>query len=219
MSIEISRRDLLQAAPAAAAVASAPAIAMTAPASRAEWNTAMRAYERALAASRDFIPVYQSKYEQCNAACERVPHVEIAPTSYSGRIAPFSTADVHEVSRARSDTKALAEGRMKLDDMPGLREYYERLAELAKAADDRDAKVQAIRDRFDMDAADEMAEALGNREYETQARLMKMPAPDLAALRWKLDLCREEDGEMAPWGADYIAQTFADIARLLPEGA
>jgi hypothetical protein len=52
--------------------------------------------------------------------------------------------------------------------------------------------------------------------------LMGMPSPDLAALRWKLDEVIDADTEAdrgtSAWSAGYVAQTMADIARLLPPG-
>lgn len=51
---------------------------------------------------------------------------------------------------------------------------------------------------------------------------MDMPAPDLAALRWKLDYITEEardpQGSLGSYTHKFVAQTLADIARLLPEG-
>lgn len=55
---------------------------------------------------------------------------------------------------------------------------------------------------------DAVADALGE--------VMDTPAPDLAALRWKLDQLREPDGGLAPWMSGMVNQTFADIERLLP---
>lgn len=190
----------------------------TAP-SREDWEAAVRAYREAVDAYQRFTPAYDQKCGECDAACEQVPHVEFQPTSYSGRSSSFSTADAWEVKRARSDTKALAEGRMRLDDLPGLREHYALIGQLAKAADERDAEIHRIREQHGMNAADELCDQLGAREAEARNALMEMPAPDLSALRWKLGQLREDDGELVPWSAEYVEQTFADIARLLPEGA
>ncbi|MCT2559237.1 hypothetical protein N0B51_09595 [Tsuneonella sp. YG55] len=45
---------------------------------------------------------------------------------------------------------------------------------------------------------------------------MDTPAPDLAALRWKLEQLREGDGDLSPWTAGFVRQTFEDVERLLP---
>jgi hypothetical protein len=108
-------------------------------------------------------------------------------------------------------------GKMHLDPLPGLREHYEIKRDLVKAADERDAAIQAIRDRYSMDELDERSEAYGNAIAEAQSALMGMPAPDLAALRWKLMQLRDgDDGPTACYEAGYVAQTFADIDRLMP---
>lgn len=56
------------------------------------------------------------------------------------------------------------------------------------------------------------------RDLESAAdkALMTMPAPDLAALRWKLDRALMiDDGALANWSEWYVRQTIADVARLL----
>lgn len=49
---------------------------------------------------------------------------------------------------------------------------------------------------------------------------MDTPAPDLAALRWKLDHitpeAKGEDGSLASYTSSYMRQTLDDIERLLP---
>lgn len=61
-------------------------------------------------------------------------------------------------------------------------------------------------------------EALSDREADTKSALLRMPAPDLAALRWKLDQTFEDD-EIALWCEEIVLVMRADFARLLPEGA
>ena len=48
--------------------------------------------------------------------------------------------------------------------------------------------------------------------------LMDTPAPDLAALAFKLARFRDRDG-LQPYTTAFIEQTYADIARLLPPPA
>ncbi|MET0240194.1 MAG: hypothetical protein ABW184_09890 [Sphingobium sp.] len=57
-------------------------------------------------------------------------------------------------------------------------------------------------------------------DLESNARrtLLRMPSPDLAALRWKLDETFADD-DISLW-CDEIANAIrADIARLMPKGA
>lgn len=51
---------------------------------------------------------------------------------------------------------------------------------------------------------------------DAENRLMGMPAPDNAALRWKLDIALEDsNGSLNPWTTEYMAQTVRDYRRLL----
>jgi len=52
---------------------------------------------------------------------------------------------------------------------------------------------------------------------DADRQLMRMPAPHGAALKWKLQEIIEvgADGFTGSYSADYVAQTLADIARLL----
>lgn len=61
-------------------------------------------------------------------------------------------------------------------------------------------------------ALDDLCSTVSDRESD----LEQIPAPDLAALRWKLDRLRESNGEMVPWAGHAVRQTFSDIARLMP---
>lgn len=61
------------------------------------------------------------------------------------------------------------------------------------------------------------------RDIESAAEMylmQRVPAPDLAALRWKLDRALlVEEGQMVGWAEDYTRQTIADVARLLGAAA
>lgn len=66
-------------------------------------------------------------------------------------------------------------------------------------------------------AEDDRLDQLCDIYCEAEARLMAMPAPNAAALRWKLENLLEADtgGSTAPWSYHYVEQTHRDIARLL----
>lgn len=66
-----------------------------------------------------------------------------------------------------------------------------------------------------MDEWSHMAEAEG----DAQTALLRMPAPDLAALRWKLEHTFDTDGEIALWCEDIALTIRSDFQRLLIEGA
>lgn len=65
------------------------------------------------------------------------------------------------------------------------------------------------------DIGDQM-DKLGDELGFAEDRLMQMPAPDRAALRWKLDLVFADcGGSTGGWDINYLAQMFADYRRLL----
>ena len=57
---------------------------------------------------------------------------------------------------------------------------------------------------------------------DAEHAVWQTPAPDLQALRWKLERVIDAEPEKghgtSSWAPEYVAQTMADIARLLPEG-
>ena len=212
------RRSLLAGGVAAMTLA-IPAQAVALPIDRSEWERAFARMRTIEADDAAFTPGWWETWQRCKAECDKVPHVTFPPEAYSGGQRQ-TTADTFEVSRARKDVAALDAGKMRLDPLPGLHEHYEIKRELVKAADAREQQIQAVRDRYGMDAADERAEELGDLLAEAGTVLMDTPAPDLAALRWKLDHitgeAKREDGSLASYTSSYMRQTLDDIARLLP---
>lgn len=211
-SICTTRRSLFAAVPAAALVATVPAIAGTP--DRGAWNAAKTVLEKAKAADAAFTPGWWEAWQKCRAECEAVPHATLTGTDYCGKRS-YCTSDTLEVQIARREVADLDAGRMHLDNLPGLHEHYDMKRQFVAAADERDQKVQGIRDRYDMDRLDARAEELGEMIADAQRTLMDTPAPDLPALRWKLEHLREDDGNIAAWTASYVEQCFADIARLM----
>jgi hypothetical protein len=216
MTTTTTRRALLKAAPAAVALAAIPATASAASApDRSKWDAAMRAFHRAKAEDDAFTPGYHQLWSRCDAALQAVPHITFPPEAYTGGRCQ-TTADAWQVREARRDIAAMDAGKLRLDPLPGLREHYAIKRELVKAADEREAAMLAINDQFGMDEADERWEALGEATCAARDALMDMPAPDLGALRWKLEQLPDPDGDMPAWTADFVRQTFADVTRLLP---
>jgi hypothetical protein len=216
MMTRTTRRAFMAAVPAAAVVASVPAAALAMPTEgtdRRGWDAAMQAFQRLEAEDAAFEGPYQAAWQNCRAECEAVPHVTFPPEAYTGGRCQ-TTADQWALKRARRDVEQLDAGKMRLDPLPDLREHYDLKRQLVKAADERDAAIQAIRDRYDMDALDDRSDALGDQLADAAFALMALPAPDLAALRWKIDYTFGES-----YDPSYLAQMRADIARLMPEGA
>ncbi len=219
-----TRRALLGAitlASAGAAIgvpASATAITST---SRSEWDRAFAAYKAASAEDQAHNAVFDRLYARCKAAEERIPHVTLRPDPYTGQSTPVGTADRMFVQHARSWVEKITAGTMKLDPLSSLQEHFQLCREVAAAADERDAKVEAVRARFGMDEAEEKWEALGQRAYEAEWALMNTPAPDAPALLFKLEklLETEREGSTAPWAEKAVTQTIADARRLLAREA
>jgi hypothetical protein len=67
------------------------------------------------------------------------------------------------------------------------------------------------------DRHDELWSLVGDAKED----VLRTPAPDQAALRYKLDYLLEDDGSdsISGWSRDYVAQTLVDIGRLLPPAA
>jgi hypothetical protein len=90
--------------------------------------------------------------------------------------------------------------------------YHER----RKALWDTHGKAHCLPDDIS-DEQERLVEVMCDAEFA----VMQTPAPDTAALRWKLDKLfdtgTDPDRGTSAWSADYVAQTMADIARLLPE--
>jgi hypothetical protein len=205
-----------------AALAFPVAAGAAVPVDRTAWERHMAAHEKLIAEDAKFSEVYDRAWTACQAECQRVPHVVLEPSAHTGQ-SYVSTADAWYVKRCRSDLANLAAGKMRFDPLPELQEHVRQMRELVDAANARDAAIQRIRDRYGMDDLDDQSDARGDAMGEAHIALMSTPAPDLAALRWKLDHITEEarakDGSLGCYGHNYVAQLFDDIERLLPIAA
>lgn len=222
MDINLNRRAFIAGASTSTVAAAMPAAAMAAVAifpDRSEWAAAKAAFERVQEEERGFNPGYLRLWNQCEKECEGVPHTTFEPVPWLSYLGDASTENPHFVRRVRREVEDLDAGRIRYDPLPDLQAREKKFRDVVRAADERQARVGAIRSRYDIDVWDDRSEALTERFIETRAALMEMPAPDLAALRWKLEQLPDPDGSMAAWSADFVRATFADVANLLPKGA
>ena len=208
-----TRRNLLITAPASAAVLAIPsAAAIAIPTDRTAWNATLAAFNEANAASEAFDSHYWRTYEAFKAGLTGMDGIDWGAF-------PFSDKN-HIARHIDLDTSwrdyLAGEGKWWWSGNP------ERTKQKYRAALD---SVQAFRDaeaKHERDsgfaAADDRYNELVERITDAAATLMAMPAPDLAALRWKLDYLTNGGTEFQVWSMDFAAQAFADIARLLPEG-
>ena len=216
MQTTTSRRALLKAAPIIAATAAIPAMALTipTPGGRTEWEAALRTLQHAKDEDAAFTPIHTRISKAWETGRPTMDGIDWSEFPFANRDHVARTIDI---DKAWSDFLA-SEGKLWWSGDP------ERRKERYRAALD---SVQAFRDaeaRHDretgMDKADQRWEELGERVSDAEAALMNLPAPDLAALRWKLDQALRIDGDSTPcWSAEYVRQTVADFRRLCGEAA
>jgi hypothetical protein len=119
-----------------------------------------------------------------------------APSSFAG-----ATADLSEwnAAMARFQAAEAAEDRF----------YQQFYAKADDAWIRRDVKIPA-------EVTDEM-DRLTNEADDLRWAVMKVPAPDRAALRWKLEHILRDDGSggITAYAHSHLDQTLADIGRLL----
>lgn len=65
------------------------------------------------------------------------------------------------------------------------------------------------------DAISDQWQIMAEAEGDAQTALLRMPAPNLTALRWKLEQTFEADGEIALWSEDIALTIRSDFQRLL----
>lgn len=90
----------------------------------------------------------------------------------------------------------------------------------------RIALKEAHPDQFTPDQVHEEGERLSLAYCDAQNALMQLEAPDLYALRWKLDHILDlgdadepKGGSTPSWSGRYVRQALTDITRLLPARA
>lgn len=207
------------------ALAGAPVAIMAAPAAAhqidsTEWDQTFAAMIRAGEAKDRAAEEWNRLYAQFEAARDAVPHATFRPDPHTGRTEPVSTADQLFVRAARRLVADVRAGRcyLETDRYTSLRDHWQLCQEVAAAADAREAEIAAISQRLGFTAIDERYEALVSAFADLESALMAMPSPHTEALLWKLELLLEGDGpqgETAGFGGAFVAQTKADMRRLL----
>jgi len=214
MALYTDRRALLMGAPALAIVASAPALAITSN-NRAAWDAAMRAYLAAKAEREAFAPIYSQIFDIWYNSRPSMDGIHWPEFHFANRNEVARTLDLEKAwahflrgegqfwwaKDEEGSKKAKASYRAALDSVQAFRD--------AEAAHNRDTG---------MDAASDESDRLDDIENGAETALMDMPAPDLPALRWKLDRIFDlHDDGMQPWTVKYVGQAMSDYARLLGE--
>lgn len=218
-----SRRGILTAFAIAPVVAAAPAIAASVPAGAAipsdvaRWEAGLRDLaeaERVLALAR----VDDDAARAAKAAGKPDgPHLDWE--GLDGILPVRGHYERIDIARVRADTLMHIErGYWRHDPKHPLR----RLA----ALDQLEAYRDAIQENDERHAARSTAaadryDAAITAAYESEKRLIHMPAPHFPALLWKIErLVNDEgDGCTVSWSIDYVEPMLADARRLLRASA
>lgn len=199
------------------AIAIAPAAALPAIASdiaapyRAEWDQAWREYQAATNTYQAEDAAFSKIYADHTAAAPSEDMIDWRAFHGLSRMDVMHRLDLDEHERKLRE----GEGKTWWGHPGAMQEKAESIDTVRRYRALRKANDR----RFDFDAACTRHEAACEAMCAAEDRLMtQIPAPDGAALRWKLEKLlstEEEDGHTAAWVARYVEQTRRDIARLL----
>lgn len=224
MSISPNRRALLGAigiAPIAIATAAAPAKGAVSFASdRSAWDRAFAHMEATRKAERDHEPIHDAAWD---AWCRNEPtadHIDLRPVRFIASIAQredvLRTADLFKLHAeyvasyqktwfAPDPAANIARHKATCDQIAEYRRDY-----------------AAARAKYwpELDRGNDLSEAA----YEASWALFDLPAPDLAALHWKIThlfkgVLEEGCDSSTSWNAQIVEQLMADVRRLMPEAA
>lgn len=211
------RQFIAGGAVASLSVSTLPIAVATAVTDRRAWNNAIRAKERALEAWEAFGPEYDRVHKAWLAnrpSMDGIQWSAFFPEHHhpGGKENIARNLDL----QARWEQFLEGQGKWWFSQTPDKTK-----SEFRAALDG----VQAFRDAEEqheiesgMKAADEEYNRLSEADSKALDKVMRMPAPDLAALRWKLDYLTTDGESWDGWSESFTRQTYADIARLLPQG-
>lgn len=176
---------------------------------RAKWYRMKAEFERLEAAEIAFArDVYHPVHEAWQEAVKAIPHetITVAP----GRT--YTTACPHDLRSAKTIVE-LAD--RKTGDRAET-DYSRACRELLAAQERREAEMRRLAVELRVDEYGDEDDRIGNLRYNAEWALMEAPAPDRPALLWKLEnLFEVENGSTAGWSESAVAQTLADMRRLL----
>ncbi|HEX8382874.1 MAG TPA: hypothetical protein VF592_05800 [Sphingomonas sp.] len=183
---------------------------------RHAWDETMRRYQIATAEEAAFDRDYRDPaYKAYKAALDALPHVQATGVPDGLRVP--DTSDWRSLDLARTLThRGNGQPRAVVNEYDHL--HNECLRVLA-AAEQRDAEDQRLRERFRYDEYAERSEELGEVSSDLMWELMALPAPDTAALAWKLERLLDDGGSgtTPAWDASFALPTIADMRRLLTQ--
>jgi hypothetical protein len=166
---------------------------------RSAWNRAMTRHEAAKIAGRQFDErVYEPMLNEIDLRAPR-PDLIIHVRRAAGRTQEYDI-DIHELD-------ALAEDE----------EYGEYVRPLRTAWHDYLSRKQAAEQELNSEAIEKRWQELVDEESDAHTDLLMLPAPDLAALRWKLAEVIEpgDSGHIVCWCDEVRLAIVADYEQLL----
>ena len=210
----MNRREMLTGiAGAGATVAlSAPTIAKSLPADRAQWDAAF-AYMEACKAKADeseraWEPIYEA-YEAGIPTSDHINWKEFSPCPDKRHILHGTfDVDAHEQWRLGSEGKLWW-----AKDPDNVRAEIKATCEQVR---EFRRQLKALNDRLGYDAATDRLEKHVDQYSAALTALVELPAPDAEALLWKINhLFTAAD---TTWTEEYTAQFHSDATRLLSQG-
>jgi len=189
---------------------------------RTAWDRAFAAMEKARDADEAFRPVFEAAADGFERDRPSGDDIKLRP------IAPLVTPQARTEILYRADLDKLHADYIAAHRVSWWAPDPDAVIARHKACCDEvrrfRAERQAVKDRHNYGDIAARYEALSQRFYDTQNTLLNLPAPDLAALHWKLEhLFAEgaaEGGDGAePWAQHVMANLMADVRRLMPKEA
>ena len=168
-------------------------------------------YAEAIAAARKYHDeVFWPAHEAWQAECEKIPHVTLEPDPYSGKTHPLSTANFADVL----DAKGWVLAGTRVDPIPSLVAHAKLMHRLYDASQQREHAKRRLSALLRVDEYFHRHEDMESAASELFNELIESPAPDQAALAWKLErLWGDEPG--AGYCEEWTQAIVADSRRLL----
>jgi hypothetical protein len=207
----------------AAAAVTSPALASASPPTgtscdRAAWDAAFAKMRKHRAAFEAYQPTYDAAIEGFERDKPVGDDIDLRPIhpliTHGWRNEILHTADLEQMHTqflagqgrtwgSADPEKTIAIHRATLDQIREFRRQY-----------------QAAKDKHRYEAVVERGDALSNADYDAAWELFELPAPDMAALHWKIEhlFGKSEDFEVEPWSAKVMANFMTDAHRLLSGG-
>ena len=212
-AVKISRRGALSAVvlASAATLTTTPAIALAGPplaAGREEWDAAMRDYLSVKAAYDAFTPGYDAAYD---AYQRGAPSLDVIDWTYP-EFAMRNRRDVAENFDVEAHIHFVLGGEgtwwsaaCPADKIAQVRAACDSLLKYRAAKADHETRVDIL-------ALNRLCDETGEAEVVAGLALIALPAPDLAAVVWKVAYLFPEDEESTPcYDMEKLRQFRADI--------